>query len=166
MSQKEETFKKHIYRAKTLRQDFSENEDMPDEVIPKGVKKIKGIWYAIGYTVEDGYIIPLSEFELALGWEDSIGYYLVMIDSSTLAVATGKLDINDNEIFASIYDKGGDVCKWGHGTPRNGGKPTEQSERIYQAKMGLNGLTWGSFCYNSFIYTDTEKHLEIIDIQK
>ena len=87
------------------------------------------------------------------------------IDPDTIALATGKFDINGEQIFASIGNRGGDICKWGHKTFKNKGKPTELSERKYQAKFGLDGLTWGDFTYSQFIYRDTENHLEIVGIE-
>lgn len=103
-----------IFRAKTIKQDYSEWEECEQ------LKKIGGIWYAIGF-----YDCK-REIKTYLGdWEIT---HLILIRKSTaiseistaeiIDITTLSIHFNDmldnqgNKIFASLQEdgKGGDIC--------------------------------------------------------
>ena len=104
-----------IYRAKTIKQDYSEWEECEQ------LRKIDGVWYAIGF-----YDCKREVKTYLGGWEVT---HLILIrkstaiseistaeviDISTLSIHfPGIIDSQGNKIFASLQEdgKGGDVLR-------------------------------------------------------
>ena len=75
------------------------------------------------------------------------------IESLLFDQYTGLIDINGKEICEN------DIVKWGKGL--------ESNERIAVVEIGKCGISFnslqnGRFMYYNFIYTDTEKYLEVV----
>ena len=103
-----------IFRAKTIKQDYNEWEECQQ------LKKIAGIWYAIGfYDCKREVKTYLGDWEtthlilIRKSTATSEVNTSEVIDISTLSIHfPDMIDSQKNKIFASLQEdgKGGDVC--------------------------------------------------------
>ena len=104
-----------IFRAKTIKQDYNEWEECQQ------LKKIAGIWYAIGfYDCKREVKTYLGDWEtthlilIRKSTATSEVNTSEVIDISTLSIHFSDIiDSQGNKIFASLQEdgKGGDICQ-------------------------------------------------------
>lgn len=148
-----------IFRAKTIKQDYNEQEECQQ------LKKIDGVWYAIGfYDYKREVKTYLGDWEtthlILIRKSTAISEVNTaeMIDISTLSIHfPDMLDSQGNKIFASLSEdgKGGDICDLY--LFKNQDKPTREN---YTCRYKNQKIMFKNFNFENYA------KIEIIGIQE